>query len=84
MVVLGTCKNEENAINDKGAQVVTLYLFFRRSKAANSVVGVVEILTQSSFVVLVTCKNGEDQFRIEGGISPIISLWRFFETLKGS
>ena len=37
MVVLLTCKNEEDPIKNKGARVLTiLYVFFRRSRAANS------------------------------------------------
>ena len=39
--------------------------------------------------VLVTCQNEEDPIKNEGArvftkISPIISLWEFFQTLKGS
>ena len=39
--------------------------------------------------VLVTCKNEDDRFKNEGArvftmISPIISPWGFFQTLKGS
>ena len=38
--------------------------------------------------VLDTCKNEEDPIKNEGAsvhkISPIISLWGFFQTLKGS
>ena len=41
MVVLVTCKNEEDPIKNEGARVVTtLYSFFLRcSRAANSLVG---------------------------------------------
>ena len=40
MVVLHTCKNEEDPIKNEGAKVLTrLYVvFFRRSRAANSVI----------------------------------------------
>ena len=38
--------------------------------------------------VLVTCKNEDDRIENEGAsvhkISPIISLWGFFQTPKGS
>ena len=36
--------------------------------------------------VLVTCKNEEDSIKNEGvhKISPIISLWEFFDLVKGS
>ena len=46
-------------------------------------------LIQAFIVFLVVCKNEEDPFKsestIESGhnISPIISLWGFFQTLKG-
>ena len=40
MVVLVTCKYEEDPIKNKGAGVVTrlFIIFFKRSRAANSVV----------------------------------------------
>ena len=45
-------------------------------------------LIQAFMHVLVTCKNEDDRFNNEGAsvhkISPIISLWRFFQMLKGS
>ena len=66
MAFLVICKNEEDPIKNKGARVVTtLFIyFFRRSRAANSVIGD-GILTkfkliQAFIVVLVTCKNEED------------------------
>ena len=40
-------------------------------------------LIQAFIVVLLICKDEEDQFRIESTSSPIISLWGFFHTLKG-
>ena len=44
---------------------------------------------QDIIVVLVTCKNEEDQLKNKGArvattFFPIISLWGFFQTLKGS
>ena len=61
MVVLVTCKNEENPIANKGARVVTTSFinFIRRSWAANSVVsdGISKKfkVIQRFMVVLVTC-----------------------------
>ena len=62
MVVLATCKNEEDPVQNKGARVVTSLTikFFKRSRAANSVVnnGIMTKfkLIQAFMVVLVTCK----------------------------
>ena len=67
---------------------------FRRSRATDSDVsdGILHKfeLIQAFIVVLVTCKNEEDPIKNEGAtvltrFSPcIISLWEFFQTLKGS
>ena len=70
MVVLGTCKNEEDPIKSEGARVVTLYInFFRHSRVANSVVSggmwqKLELI-QALMVVLVACKNYEDPLKIK-------------------
>ena len=70
MVVLVTCKYEEDPIKIEGARVLTrLYLiFFRRSLAANSKVsgGIQPKLIQAFIVVLITCKNEEDSIKNEG------------------
>ena len=72
MVVIHTCKNEENLIKNKGAIVLTrLYdVFFRRSRATNSKVsgGILPKfeLIQAFIVLLDTCKNEEDPFKNEG------------------
>ena len=62
MVVLITCKNEEDPIKYEGARVVKP--FYRRSRAANSEVsdGILPKfkLIQAFMVGLVTCKNEED------------------------
>ena len=51
--MLLTCKNEEDSIKNEGAKVfTTLYIdFFKRSRAANSVVsgGILPIFSHSSF-----------------------------------
>ena len=65
---------------------------FRRSRADNSRVGGVIWLKfeliQAFMHVLVTCKNEDDSIKSEGArvvtTFSIISLWGFFETLKGS
>ena len=63
MVVLVTCKNEEDPIINKGARVVTslIIIFFKFSRAANSVVsgGILTKykLIQAFMVFLVTCKT---------------------------
>ena len=72
MVVLVTCKNEEDPIKNKGARVVTaLFInFLRCSRGANSKINICDgILTkfkliQALIVVLIVCKN-EDLFKIE-------------------
>ena len=73
MVVLHTSKNEEDAIKNEGARVLTrLYVvfFFRRSRAANSEAsgGILPKfkLIQAFIAVLVTCKNEEDPIKNEG------------------
>ena len=72
MVVLYTCKSEEDLIKFEGTRVLTrLYgIFFRRSRAANSKVsdGILPKfeLIQAYIVVLVSCKNEEDPFKNEG------------------
>ena len=66
--------------------------FFRRSRAAYSVVGdriwQKFKLIQAFMVVLVACKNDEDPFKTEGLRVLItlllISLWESFMTFRGS
>ena len=71
MVVLYTCKNEEDPIKNEDARVLTrLYvIFFRCSRAANSEVsnGILPKfeLIQAIIVVLITCKNEEDPIKNE-------------------
>ena len=94
MVVLLTCKNEEDPIENEGARVPTrlynVFQFFRHSRAANSAVrGRIRPkfeLIKAYIVALITCKNEEDPIKNEGAInfSHIISLWEFFQTLKRS
>ena len=72
MVVLYTCKKEEDPIKNEAARVLTKLnvVLFRRSRAANSQVGS-EILPkfeliQAFIVVLITCKNEKDPIKNEG------------------
>ena len=68
-------------------------VFFRRSRAANSV-GSSKIMPKFKFiqalmVVLVTCKNEKDPIKNEGSrvltrLSPLLIYGIFFQTLKGS
>ena len=72
MIVIVTCKYEEDPIKNEDARVLTrLYdVFFRRLRAANSEVssGILPKfeLIQAFIVVLGTCKNGEDPIKNEG------------------
>ena len=72
IVVLVTCKNEEDQIKNEGAKVFTaLYIdFSRQERAGNSVVsGRIWLkfeLIQVFMYVLVSCKNEEDPNINEG------------------
>ena len=85
MSVLITSKNEEDPTGNKGARVLTTFSplsvygdFSRCSRAANSAILVPNWpncdLVRDIMVVLVTCKNEEDQIENEG---PRV-LTRFF------
>ena len=76
IVVLVTCKNEEDPIKNEGARVLTRFSpllvygnFFRRSRGANSaVLGPIRPkfeLVRDIMVVLVTCKYEEDLIKNE-------------------
>ena len=72
MVVLVTCKNEEDPIKMKVLEWSQHYsLIFRCSMGANSKMKICDgILTkfklvQALIVVLIVCKNEEDPFKIE-------------------
>ena len=92
MVVLHTCKNEEDPIKNEGARVLTR--FFQTLKgAANSEVssGILPKfeLIQAFMVVLIACKNKEDPIKNEGSrvltrFSPLKVYGKFFQTHKGS
>ena len=90
MAFLVTCKYEEDPIKNEGARVLTrLYVVFTDAQGQLTPKSVAEFCPNSNsskafIVVLVTCKNEEDPIKNEDKIFPIISLWEFFQTLKGS
>ena len=72
MVVLHTCKNEEDLIKNEGARVLTrLYDIFSDakgqlySKVSRGILPKFELI-KAFIVVLVTCKNEEDPIKNEG------------------
>ena len=73
MVILHTCKNEEDPIKNEDARVLTrLYVVFSDAQGQLTPKSVVEFcrkfkLIQALIVVLVTCKNEEDPIKKEGG-----------------
>ena len=72
MVVLFTCKYEENTIKNEGTRVLTrLYIDFSDAQGAgySAVLGRIELkfkLIQAYMIVLITCKNDEDPIKNEG------------------
>ena len=77
MVVLVTCKNEEDPIKNKGTRVLTGFSpllvygnFFKRSRTANFAfrgrIGPNFELVQDFMVVLLTSKNEDDLIKYEG------------------
>ena len=73
--------------------MVSIWLYFRRSSTANSVIGGhvwgILLLIQACMIVLDTCKTEEHPFKNEGARvvikrSPIVRSCRFFLMLKGS
>ena len=73
MVILHTCKNEEDPIKNEDARVLTrLYIVFSDAQGQLTPKSAVEFcrkfkLIQAFIVVLVTCKNEEDPIKNEGG-----------------
>ena len=82
MVVLLTCKNEEDPIKNECARVLTSSS--KRSKAANSAVhrqiGPNFELIRDSMPILVTCKN-EDPIKNEG--ARVLTLYIDFSDTQG-
>ena len=69
MVVLHTCKNEEDLIKNEDARVLTRYVVFSD--------------IQAFIVVLVTCKNEEDPIKNEGARVLTSLLFVFFSDAQG-
>ena len=73
MVILHTCKNEEDPIKNEDARVLTrLYVVFSDAQGQLTPKSAVEFcrkfkLIQAFIVVLVTCKKEEDPIKNEGG-----------------
>ena len=70
MAVLLTCQNVKDPIKMFFFQSVNINIVFRQSRVANSAatdrIGPTFELIETSMDVLVTCKNEEDQNKIEG------------------
>ena len=92
MHVLVSCKNEEDPIKMKAVEYsqhfsfVSLWGFFRRSRAANSAVhGPIRRNLEHSpdlTAVLVTCKNEDDSIKNEGA-RVFTSLYIDFSDAQG-
>ena len=70
-------------------KILSKNLILTSIKGHNSVANLPKFkLIQALMHVLDICKNEEDPIKNEGAsvhkISPIISIWGFFQTLKGS
>ena len=71
MVVLITCKNEEDPIKSEGARVATRLLYVNFSDIPGHSIDNVWFLQKFEFIrafmhVLTTCKNKEDSIKNEG------------------
>ena len=95
IVVLVTCKKEEDPIKNEGTRVLTSLhvFFFRCSRAANSKVSGQILpkfeLIQACMVVLITCKNEEDPIKNEGAgvltrFSPLYVYGNFFKRSRAA
>ena len=95
MVVLVTCKNEEDPTKNKGSRVLTRFShyksigFFSNAQGQLTPQHVVESCQIPNFVcniiiVLLTCKNEEDLIKNEGARVLTRLYIVFFKTLKGS
>ena len=87
MVVLHTCKNEEDPIKNEDARLLTrLCHFFRPSRAANSEVSdgiwLKFELVRDIIDLLVTCKYEEDRIKNEGA-RVLTRLYDVFSYAQG-
>ena len=94
MSLLVACKNGEDSIKNEGARVVTT-LFINFSDAQGQLIpkSVMESCRNSNpskllWLVLLSARMKKINQKMKvlewSRISPIISLWGFFQTLKGS
>ena len=95
MCLLVACKNEEDPIKNEGARVVTtLFINFSDAQGQLTVKSVMESCRNSNpskllLVVLLSARMKKINPKMKvlewsHNISPIISLWGFFQMLKGS
>ena len=76
MVVLVTCKNEEDPIKNEGARVVTA-LSINFWDATNSIIGdgiLTEFKLIQAFIVVLICKNEYDLFKNESVVTTFLPL----------
>ena len=94
MGLLVACKNEEDPIKNEGARVVTTLLInFSDAQGQLTLKSVMESCRNSNpskllWLVVLSARmkkiHQKMKFLERYNISPIISLWGFFQTLKGS
>ena len=92
MVVLVTCKNEEDPIKNEGARVVTtVFIDFSDAQGQLTLKSVMEYCRNSNpskllWLTLLPARMKKIHLKLKAlerhNISPIISLWGFFQTLK--
>ena len=92
MVVLLICKNKEAPIKNEGARVFTkLYMHFSDARGQITLESVVVSSrnwdsSKLSCMSFLSKRMKKIHTKMKGGhnIFPIISLWGYFKTLKGS
>ena len=94
MGFLVACKNEENPMKNEGARVVTtLFINFSDAQGQLTPKSVMESCRDSNssellWLILLSARMKKIHPKMNvlewSQHSPIISLWIFFETLKGS
>ena len=94
MGLLVACKNEEDPFKNKGARMVTtLFIDFSDAQGQLTPKSVMEFCQNSNsskflWLVLLPARMKKIHPKMNvldwSNISPIISLWGFFQTLKGS
>ena len=94
MSVLVACKNEEESIKNEGTRVVTtLFIGFSHAQGQLTPKSVIESCQNSNpfklkGLTLLPARMKKIHWKMKAlewdNFSPIISLWGFFQTLKGS